>query len=246
MMTTTSSTKLRRCENCGMVAPGKKCFGCKTVYYCGKECQTKDWHSHEPFCKKNNLRKDKKFKAVDEDTTTADIRTNTAISRHFAKDCIHCRLCGEETQFKLRRTTSGVVCIACTTDSRVPIDPVVNLSVRFEQERERVVGKTPGVSTPQAISTWSIANLQFLFTYNMSAFTPIAHQHIGPSGAVKLNLLQLINRHMTATIHVARTAGVVDAVLTIVVDWMKKHGANINQPTVEILEWCRLRSENNK
>ena len=33
------------------VEPLKKCLGCKKVFYCRKECQTKHWRDHKPHCR---------------------------------------------------------------------------------------------------------------------------------------------------------------------------------------------------
>ena len=47
-------------ENCcGQCSkPSKtKCSRCKTTYYCGVECQKKDWKDHKKFCKSNAVNK---------------------------------------------------------------------------------------------------------------------------------------------------------------------------------------------
>lgn len=41
---------LTKCTTCGAPATNK-CSGCKTIHYCGKECQTKDWPNHKINCK---------------------------------------------------------------------------------------------------------------------------------------------------------------------------------------------------
>ena len=33
------------------VEPLKKCLGCKKVFYCRKECQTKHWRDHKAYCR---------------------------------------------------------------------------------------------------------------------------------------------------------------------------------------------------
>lgn len=30
----------------------KKCVACRSVRYCGRECQTQHWRAHKKFCKK--------------------------------------------------------------------------------------------------------------------------------------------------------------------------------------------------
>jgi hypothetical protein len=38
------------CVVCGSNGHTKKCGKCKKVYYCGRECQRKDWRQHKPEC----------------------------------------------------------------------------------------------------------------------------------------------------------------------------------------------------
>jgi len=38
------------CNSCSKVAT-TKCTGCKQVYYCGRDCQRKNWKLHKPTCK---------------------------------------------------------------------------------------------------------------------------------------------------------------------------------------------------
>jgi len=49
-----SMTKRRQCEACWRLDDGKErfqqCGQCKSVYYCGKECQRKDWTRHKARC----------------------------------------------------------------------------------------------------------------------------------------------------------------------------------------------------
>jgi len=43
------------CKVCGKGANGERlrcCSKCRKIYYCGKECQHKDWASHKPACAK--------------------------------------------------------------------------------------------------------------------------------------------------------------------------------------------------
>lgn len=42
------------CGNCGK-EDGKRCAGCGTVAYCGKECQKADWKEHKRFCHRRKL-----------------------------------------------------------------------------------------------------------------------------------------------------------------------------------------------
>lgn len=50
-----SVTVVETCHFCRLRLSEKKqrCSGCNTVYYCGAECQKKDWASHKTSCKKN-------------------------------------------------------------------------------------------------------------------------------------------------------------------------------------------------
>ncbi|KAJ6464356.1 hypothetical protein C8R45DRAFT_1023805 [Mycena sanguinolenta] len=45
----TPSVKNKCGNGCGKYA-GMKCSACKSVRYCGKECQKKDWKSHKNVC----------------------------------------------------------------------------------------------------------------------------------------------------------------------------------------------------
>lgn len=48
-----------RCETCGKAAADLigtgllKCAQCKSVFYCGKECQKSNWRSHKKLCGKH-------------------------------------------------------------------------------------------------------------------------------------------------------------------------------------------------
>ena len=45
-------SKLPPCSNNGCIEPSKlRCSGCKSVYYCGKECQRLAWGAHKALCK---------------------------------------------------------------------------------------------------------------------------------------------------------------------------------------------------
>ena len=39
------------CQTCGKEG-FKRCSRCEAVYYCGRECQIKDWQKHKPICRK--------------------------------------------------------------------------------------------------------------------------------------------------------------------------------------------------
>lgn len=32
----------------------KRCFGCRKVFYCGKQCQKQHWKEHKPHCQKDS------------------------------------------------------------------------------------------------------------------------------------------------------------------------------------------------
>eukprot|EP01117_Protostelium_nocturnum_P015034 TRINITY_DN5789_c0_g1_i2.p2 TRINITY_DN5789_c0_g1~~TRINITY_DN5789_c0_g1_i2.p2 ORF type:complete len:260 (-),score=66.87 TRINITY_DN5789_c0_g1_i2:52-831(-) len=40
-----------KCDNCGVLNPGKKCSGCKAASYCSRECQVAQWPTHKKVCK---------------------------------------------------------------------------------------------------------------------------------------------------------------------------------------------------
>ena len=42
------------CEGCGKEV-AKRCAGCGTVAYCGKECQKKGWKAHKRLCHRRKL-----------------------------------------------------------------------------------------------------------------------------------------------------------------------------------------------
>ncbi len=39
------------CDSCHQIKTCKQCSGCKSVVYCGRECQLKDWTDHKQLCK---------------------------------------------------------------------------------------------------------------------------------------------------------------------------------------------------
>lgn len=48
-----SQPKVMQCAACGQKKEQMKCCtGCRKVYYCGVDCQKKDWHKHKSECKK--------------------------------------------------------------------------------------------------------------------------------------------------------------------------------------------------
>lgn len=44
------ATENHQCAKCAQLAY-KKCFQCKQVYYCGRDCQVADWPQHKEHCK---------------------------------------------------------------------------------------------------------------------------------------------------------------------------------------------------
>ena len=43
---------INNCHVCKKVKNGnKRCTGCYFVFYCGRDCQVKDWETHKDFCK---------------------------------------------------------------------------------------------------------------------------------------------------------------------------------------------------
>ena len=55
---------LHRCGGCLQVEEAKgiykACGSCRSVFYCGRECQTKHWPSHKKFCSKLKAQQDSK------------------------------------------------------------------------------------------------------------------------------------------------------------------------------------------
>ena len=49
------SLKEPECAFCHSKAKDlKRCFGCKKVFYCGKQCQTQHWKEHRPDCQNDS------------------------------------------------------------------------------------------------------------------------------------------------------------------------------------------------
>jgi hypothetical protein len=46
-----SGSMLKACAGCGSTEHTKKCGRCEVVYYCGRECQKKDWKNHKSACR---------------------------------------------------------------------------------------------------------------------------------------------------------------------------------------------------
>ncbi|KAF8850178.1 hypothetical protein BDZ45DRAFT_679979 [Acephala macrosclerotiorum] len=44
-------TESRTCNTCLLKKKVKLCTGCRTISYCSKECQTRDWQNHKKYCK---------------------------------------------------------------------------------------------------------------------------------------------------------------------------------------------------
>ena len=40
----------RKCAECGKVPAGTMCGGCRTAFYCKRECQTANWAKHRKEC----------------------------------------------------------------------------------------------------------------------------------------------------------------------------------------------------
>jgi len=53
-MTNEQAEVILQCNSCRRLAGSSesfsKCGRCKAVYYCGRECQKRDWPSHRPNC----------------------------------------------------------------------------------------------------------------------------------------------------------------------------------------------------
>jgi hypothetical protein len=49
-----AEAEMTACKVCYKVEGAQKCARCRTVSYCGKECQKKDWKRHKPVCKATN------------------------------------------------------------------------------------------------------------------------------------------------------------------------------------------------
>ena len=58
------------CELCGMAEAKACCGGCKSVWYCDRQCQVKDWINHKLKCKK--LQKQKQSQSENNDDLKQD------------------------------------------------------------------------------------------------------------------------------------------------------------------------------
>ena len=43
---------VKTCLACGKAGAKSLCMGCKTVYFCGKACQTEAWPGHKKECRR--------------------------------------------------------------------------------------------------------------------------------------------------------------------------------------------------
>ena len=43
---------VKTCLACGKAGAKSLCMGCKTVYFCGKACQTQAWPGHKKECRR--------------------------------------------------------------------------------------------------------------------------------------------------------------------------------------------------
>jgi hypothetical protein len=82
--TDTQQTNIPTCNTCNKIDEKlKKCTRCKTMFYCSKECQVKDWKKHKKICKKYNSNNNNSNKnAPQKDTLKdAEILGNTKAER---------------------------------------------------------------------------------------------------------------------------------------------------------------------
>ena len=62
-----SSMRMRICSHCLRERKElSRCSQCKVMFYCGKQCQTKDWGIHKQECKSYEAIANKKFKVTAE------------------------------------------------------------------------------------------------------------------------------------------------------------------------------------
>jgi hypothetical protein len=73
-------TSNQRCTNCGYLPTAevdptlnflKRCSGCRMVFYCNRECQTKGWKSHKAHCKLFSERTAERLQAISADLGSA-------------------------------------------------------------------------------------------------------------------------------------------------------------------------------
>ncbi len=50
------SRKLAQCRRCQLVGCWRKCAGCRSVFYCGVDCQAADWTLHREHCSSERYR----------------------------------------------------------------------------------------------------------------------------------------------------------------------------------------------
>ena len=66
---------VKTCLACGKAGAKSLCMGCKTVYFCGKACQTQAWPGHKKEC-----RRTKRGKARFLDAAAADYAADEAMA----------------------------------------------------------------------------------------------------------------------------------------------------------------------
>lgn len=96
------------CHRCGLVSSGcRSCSKCDQTFYCGRNCQVKDWKTHKPLCKPDVEVKAPKPSQVIKRTKSRD---------QEAQNCSNCpNSIQEGTPIMCIACGTFIVCGACAT-----------------------------------------------------------------------------------------------------------------------------------
>jgi len=84
---------VKTCLACGKAGAKSLCMGCKTVYFCGKACQTQAWPGHKKEC-----RRIKRERARVLDKAAADFAADEAIAADACQAALLQRLVASSTR----------------------------------------------------------------------------------------------------------------------------------------------------
>ncbi len=110
-----------KCAICHKTEHLKQCSSCKSIYYCGTECQLKDWPSHKPTCKKlqeAHLKREKQLRKIARKAVKCglcgktDHLTKTPCCDHWICDVVDDELEGKKQSLCYRNHDRYTICAA--------------------------------------------------------------------------------------------------------------------------------------